>query len=48
VEGQAVLLERVLVRRQVAQPARVVGPVARIALLIGDQQQDVGGLGGRG
>jgi hypothetical protein len=25
----------------------VIGPVAGIALLIGDQQEDVGGLGGR-
>ena len=47
-EGEAVLLQGVLVRRQVAQPAREVGPVARITLLIGDQQQDVGGLRGRG
>ena len=48
VEGEAVLLERVLVRCQVAQPPREVGPMAGIALLIGDQQEDVGGLGGRG
>ena len=48
-EGEGVLLEGVLVRGQVAEPARVLGPVARIALLVRDQQQDVGrGHPGRG
>ena len=36
----------VVVWHQIAKPTRVVGPMARVALLVGDQQQDVGGSPG--
>src|SRR4051812_27012898 len=43
VEGESGRRELVLVRGQVSQPARDVGPVTRVALLVGDQQQQVRG-----
>ena len=41
-EGEPGVRQPLIVRHQIAKPARILGPVARVALLVGDQQQDVG------